>query len=108
MKTNSVTLIGFVGSDLSSKRLADGSKLVILRVSTSQSAITKDGETIRQTQWHDVVAFDDLGDIAENSFVKGSHIMVNGSIEYSTWQDVNGNKRHYARIRASELINLDR
>lgn len=108
MKTNHVTLIGYVAKDLTTTQLPDGTKQVRLRVSTHYNTTTKTGEKIRHTQWHDVVAWNKTAEYAGKSFVKGSRIIVHGSIEYYTYPDKTGHLRYQTQIKASSLMNLDR
>jgi len=108
MNTNHVTLIGFVGGHLTRTKLLDDCLLVRMRVATTQLTKSRNGQTFRQTHWHDVVAFDALASYAEQNFVKGSRIMVHGSIDYRTWEDKSGQKRYYTDIKAYSLTNLDR
>lgn len=108
MKTNQVTLIGFVGNDVTSKLTRNGNKVVRLRVSTSYPSGPKDGEKKWNTIWHNIVAWNSTADYAERNFVKGSRILVNGFIEYRTYSDKLGHVRYITEIKASDFINLDR
>ncbi len=108
MKGNRVTLIGYVGSNLLSKKLEDGTKRVGIRMVTHYPRKNKEGENKWQTVWHDVVAWDKTAEYAEQSFVKGSRIMVEGAIEYRTYPDKQGHIRYITQIKAESLMNLDR
>lgn len=108
MKTNQVKLIGYVGKDLSCKKLENGSKRVGMRIATHFQTKNNGGEKLWQTVWHDVVAWDKTAEYAERSFVKGSKIMVDGSIAYRTYPDNTGHIRYLTVITAHSLMNLDR
>ena len=108
MKGNRVLLIGYVGNHLSAKTLEAGGKRVGIRMATHYSHKNQQGERIDNTVWHDVVAWDGTAEYAERSFVKGSKIMVDGSIEYRTYSDKAGHTRYIAQIKAHSLMNLDR
>jgi len=108
MRTNSVQLIGFVANDLKEQKASSGDKKVIIRVATSESYTDKTGNTAWSTSWHDVVAWDEVGHFASCNFVKGSKILVQGSIHYRTYPDLHGHKRYVTEIKALALQNLDR
>lgn len=108
MKTNHVTLIGYVGKDLSCKKLENGSKRVGLRIATHSLHKNTAGEKEWLTVWHDVVAWNNVAEYAERSFVKGSKIMVDGSLAYRTFPDTTGHIRYMTMITAHSLMNLDR
>jgi len=108
MEQNKVQLIGYVGTSPVMKKLPDGSKRAGLRVATHHLIKKKDGTKDYQTIWHDVVAWDKTAEYAERSFVRGSHIIVEGSIVYRTYADQLGHTRYLTFIQAKNLVNLDR
>lgn len=108
MTNNLVRLIGYIGKDLSALTATTGNRRVHLRVATHYSTTQADGTKLYHTVWHDVVAWGATATFAENSFVKGSKVMVEGSIEYRTYPDATGHIRYTARISARSLLNLDR
>lgn len=71
---------------------------------------TKDdkGEKVDHTVWHDVIVWGEKADYAERTFVKGSKILVDGSIAYRTYPDESGHIRYVTEIMAHTLTNLDR
>jgi single-strand DNA-binding protein len=105
MTTNTVILIGYVGSHLAGKSLSHGDKKVLIRVATHQKSNV--GNT-SITTWHNVVAWDKVAAYAENNFVKGSRILVDGQIIYRTYPDRQGHLRYVTEIKANSLQNLDR
>lgn len=108
MKGNRITLIGYVGSTLLSKKLEDGTKRVGILIATHYTRKNKEGENKWQTVWYDVVAWDKTAEYSEQSFVKRSKIMVEGEIEYRTYPDRTGHMRYITHIKAHSLMNLDR
>lgn len=108
MKNNRVQLIGYVGKDLSPTVLPDGAKRIGLRVATHFSTLDQNGEKIYHTTWHEVAAWNGVAEYAEKNFVKGSRILVEGSIEYRTYPDRTGHVRYFTQIKAYSLMNLDR
>jgi single-strand DNA-binding protein len=108
MRTNFVQLIGFVGQEIKEITLSSGDKKIMLRVATSGSKKSKDGNITWFTTWHNVVAWDAVGEYATKNFVKGSRILVEGTIIYRTYPDQHGHIRYVAEIKANSLQNLDR
>ncbi len=108
MKSNQVILIGYVGQDLYNTTLQNGSKRVRIRVATHHAKRSEDRAKTWHTVWHDIIAWDTIADFAAGNFVKGSKIMVDGSIVYRTYPDNTGHIRYLTQINANHLVNLDR
>lgn len=108
MKGNSVLLIGYVGQHLKERAVPSGSIKTLLRVATHHSWKDKEGKVIYSSVWHNVAAWDNVGEFARRNFVKGSRIMVEGIIVYRTYPDLEGHIRYITEIRATSLQNLDR
>lgn len=108
MNKNHVQLIGYVGQDLAAVTAVNGSRRVAIRMATHYRKRTQTDEKIDTTVWHNIVAWDSTAEYAERSFVKGSKILVEGSIDYRTFTGKNGNTVHLTQIRAHSLMNLDR
>ncbi len=104
---NTVQLIGYVGNDL---RILKGqsNRKVLIRVATHDKYKDASGVQKQTTAWHDIAAWGKVGEFAERSFVKGSHILVQGRLVYRTYADLNGHKRYVTEISADHLENLDR
>jgi single-strand DNA-binding protein len=82
MKQNKVQLIGYVGTAPKIKILTNGVKRVSMRVATHYRKKSAKLEKVYATDWHSVVAWGSRAEYAEQSFVKGSRILVDGSIIY--------------------------
>lgn len=104
---NIVQLIGYVGKDLVVHHTGNTKKLVI-RVSTHERFTDPTGRQIDTTYWHTVVAWGTLADNAENLFVRGSHILVQGKLIHRSYNDRVGHRRYVTEVRADHLENLDR
>ena len=104
---NTVQLIGYVGNDLKVFQRPTKRKVVI-RVATHDKVKTSTGEEKEITAWHDIAAWDAIGEMAERSFVKGSHILVQGRLVHRTYVDQAGHIRYVTEIAADHLENLDR
>ena len=90
MKNNLVQLTGYVGDSPKIFISKDGLKRAIIRVATHDEIKYGLDKPVFGTIWHEVVAWDKIADLAERSFVKGSHIMVSGSLGYRKYVDKSG------------------
>ena len=97
---NRATLIGRLGRDPESRTTQNGSKVVSFSLATSERWKDKStGETKEQTQWHNIVVWNDnIGRIVETYCKKGSQILVEGQIQHREYTDKDGNKRNTTEI----------
>lgn len=107
---NKVTLIGNLGADPEVRSTSNGSRVATLSIATSRQWKNQAGEKQEKTEWHRVVLwntnFSKLADVAERYCKKGDKVYVEGSIEYRSWQDREGQTRYTTEINAKELILL--
>lgn len=109
---NKVILVGNLGADPESRSLNNGGEVVNMRVATSESWKSKDGERQERTEWHNVVIFNEnLGRVAKNYLRKGSKVYLEGQIQTRKWQGQDGNDRYTTEIVLQrfrgELVLLD-
>jgi single-strand DNA-binding protein len=105
---NKVILIGNIGTDPEVRYLPNGNAVTTLSVATSESWKDKQtGEKQERTEWHRVVCFNRLGEIAGEYVRKGSKLYLEGSLRTRKWQDQQGQDRYTTEIIASELQMLD-
>ena len=105
---NKVILVGNVGVDPDVRYLPNGNAVTTLAVATSESWKDKTtGEKQERTEWHRVVCFNRLGEIAGEYVRKGSKLYVEGSLRTRKWQDQQGQDKYTTEIIASELQMLD-
>jgi single-strand DNA-binding protein len=97
---NKVILVGNLGRDPEVRSLNDGSKVVNLRLATSDTWRDKaSGERRERTEWHSVVIFNDnLGRVAEPYLRKGSKVYVEGSLQSRKWTDRDGQERYTTEV----------
>jgi single-strand DNA-binding protein len=107
---NKVILIGNLGADPEVRSTSNGSRVATLSVATSRQWKNQSGEKQEKTEWHRVVLWNNKGstlaDIAEKYCKKGDKVYIEGSIEYRSWQDREGQTRYTTEITARELIML--
>jgi single-strand DNA-binding protein len=105
---NKVILVGNVGIDPDVRYLPNGNAVTTLSVATSESWKDKQtGEKQERTEWHRVVCFNRLGEIAGEYVRKGSKLYVEGSLRTRKWQDQQGQDRYTTEIVASDIQMLD-
>ena len=101
---NKVILIGHLGQDPQSRAMPSGKAVVNLRVATTEGWRDKQtGENKEATEWHNVVMFDRLAEIAAEYLRKGSQIYVEGRIRTRKWQDKEGQDRYTTEIVADAM-----
>ncbi|MET0281245.1 MAG: single-stranded DNA-binding protein [Steroidobacteraceae bacterium] len=102
---NKVILIGNLGQDPESRTTPGGSTVTNLRIATTDSWKDKQsGEQKEQTEWHTVVLWNRLGEIAAEYLKKGQQVYIEGSLRTRKWQDkTTGNDRYSTEIIASEM-----
>ena len=97
---NRVMLIGNLGADPEVRALSNGSKVVNLKVATSESWRDKaSGDRKEKTEWHRVVIFNEnIAKVAEAYCKKGSKVYLEGSLQTRKWQDKDGADRYSTEV----------
>ena len=101
---NKVMLIGNLGADPETRYTTGNSAITNVRLATAESWRDKDtGDLQERTEWHRVVFFGRLAEIAAEYLRKGSQIYIEGRLQTRKWQDQNGQDRYSTEIVASEM-----
>ncbi|MBS1200164.1 MAG: single-strand binding protein [Proteobacteria bacterium] len=101
---NKVILVGNLGQDPQTRAMPSGKTVVNLRIATTDQWRDKQtGENKENTEWHTVVMFDRLAEIAAEYLRKGSQIYIEGKLRTRKWQDKEGNDRYSTEIVANEM-----
>lgn len=105
---NKVILVGNTGGDPEVRYLPNGSAVTTLSIATSETWKDKQtGEKQERTEWHRVICFNRLGEIAGEYCRKGSKLYIEGSLRTRKWQDAQGVDKYTTEIIASEMQLLD-
>lgn len=105
---NKVILIGNLGKDPDMRHMPSGGAVANLTIATSDQWLDKQsGEKTEKTEWHRVVMFGRLGEIAGEYLRKGSKVYVEGRLQTRKWQDKDGQDRYTTEIVANEMQMLD-
>jgi len=105
---NKVILIGNLGADPETRFMPSGGAVTNVRLATSETWKDKQsGQMQERTEWHRVVFFNKLGEIAGEYLKKGSKVYIEGSIRTRKWQGQDGQDRYTTEIVANEMQMLD-
>ncbi len=101
---NKVIIVGNLGNDPEVRYTASGAAVATLSIATSDSWKDKNtGEQQERTEWHRVVMFNRLGEIAGEYLRKGSQVYIEGKLQTNKWQDKEGQDRYTTEIIANEM-----
>ncbi|MBT4837129.1 MAG: single-stranded DNA-binding protein [Methylococcales bacterium] len=105
---NKVILIGNLGGDPEVRYMQNGNAITSITLATSDSWRDKQtNEPVERTEWHRVVFFNKLAEIAGEYLKKGSKAFIEGRLQTRKWQDKNGQDRWTTEIVANEMQMLD-
>lgn len=105
---NRVVLIGNLGRDPDVQHLEGNIAVAKFPLATTESYKDKEGKTISQTEWHTVVLWRGLAELAQRFLHKGSLVFIEGKLKNRTWEDAQKNRRFSTEIVADNLVMLDR
>jgi len=105
---NKVILVGNLGKDPEVTHLEGGIMVAKFPLATSEVYMDKTGNRVEQTEWHNVVCWRKLAEIAEKWLKKGSAIYVEGKIKTRSFMDKDNQKRYFTDIVADSFTMLDR
>ncbi len=101
---NKVILVGNLGRDPEVRYSANGAAIANITIATSEQWTDKQsGQKQEKTEWHRVVLFNRLGEIAGEYLKKGSQVYIEGKLQTRKWQDQNGQDRYTTEIVANEM-----
>jgi single-strand DNA-binding protein len=101
---NKVILIGNLGQDPETRTTPGGTTVTNIRIATTESWTDRvTGEKKESTEWHTVVLWNRLGEIAAEYLRKGQQVYIEGRLQTRKWQDKQGNDRYTTEIVASDM-----
>lgn len=105
MKTlrNSVQLIGRVGKDPEVKTFGDKKKAAF-SIATTDTYKNAKGEKVEDTQWHNLVIWGKLADVAEKYLKKGNEVAIEGKLVHRVYETDKGEKRYITEINVNDLL----
>lgn len=98
MSVNKVILVGNVGKDPEVRHLDAGVAVANFPLATSETYTAKNGEKVTTTEWHNIVLWRGLAEVAEKYVVKGRQLYIEGRIRTRSYDDQNGVKKYITEI----------
>ena len=108
MSINKVILVGNVGKDPVIRYFDKGVAKVTFPLATSESYNNQQGETNTSTEWHNIVLWRALAEVAEKTVKKGAQVYIVGKIKTRSYVDKDGNNKYITEILADTLLVLDK
>jgi single-strand DNA-binding protein len=103
---NKAMLIGNLGRDPEIRFTPDGSPVATFSLATGEVWTDKSGTRQERTEWHNIVAWNKLADLAKRYLTKGRQVYIEGRIRTREWDDREGNKRRTTEIIATQMVLL--
>ena len=103
---NKAILIGNLGKDPEVRHLDNGVKVANFSLATTESYKDRDGNRQSQTEWHNIVLWRGLAEVAERYLKKGNSVYIEGRIKTRKWTDKDGNNRYTTEIQADNMTML--
>jgi single-strand DNA-binding protein len=108
MSINKVILVGNVGKDPVIRYFDRGVAKATFPLATSETYTNQQGETITTTEWHNIVLWRSLAEVAEKTIKKGTQVYIVGKIKTRSYVDKDGNNKYITEILADTFLVLDR
>ena len=103
---NKVILVGNLGKDPEVRYLDNGVAVANFSLATTETYKNKEGNRVSQTEWHNIVLWRGLAEIAEKYLKKGSAVYIGGKIKNRKWEDKEGNTRYNTEILGDNMTML--
>jgi single-strand DNA-binding protein len=103
---NKVQLIGYLGGKPEIKQMESGKKLATFSIATSESYRNAKGEKVTETQWHRIVAWGKIAEIAEKYLDKGREVAIEGKLITRSYTDKAGIRKYITEVQLAELLML--
>tara|TARA_B100000508_G_scaffold140631_1_gene142473 strand:- start:738 stop:1166 length:429 start_codon:yes stop_codon:yes gene_type:complete len=103
---NKVILVGNLGKDPEVRHLENGTAVANFPIATSESYKDKNGDRQEITEWHNIVLWRGLAEIAEKYLKKGNQVFIEGKLKTRSWQDKEGNTRYTTEVVGDNMTML--
>ena len=103
---NQVTLIGNLGTEVDFKSFESERRRAKISMATNQFYKNKDGELVKETQWHNVIAWGKLADTMNKILKKGDQIMVQGKLIYRNYEKDSGQTQYVTEIIINDFLKI--
>lgn len=100
---NKVMLVGNVGQDPEVRHLDSGVAVANFNLATNETYKDKNGEKVTQTEWHRIVLWRGLAEVAEKFVKKGEFLYIEGRLRTRSWDDKDGNKKYTTEVFADSM-----
>jgi single-strand DNA-binding protein len=104
---NKVQLIGNLGKSPEIKTTESGKKLVRFSLATNEIYTNVKGEKVKETQWHNLIAWGKVADVAGKYLIKGSEVVIEGKLITKDYLDKQGIKKYFTEIQVNEILLLN-
>ena len=101
---NKATLIGNAGSDPEVRTTATGARVATVTLATNRRWTDADGVHRERTEWHRLVALDELAQVFERNVRKGTRLCVAGHLEYRSWDSPRGRRQQFGKEQAEAKL----
>jgi len=103
---NKVQLIGNLGNKPEIRSLESGKKVARFSMATNEVYRSQKGDKITETQWHNLIAWGKVAELAEKFLDKGTEIMIEGKLINRNYTDKDGIKRYITEVQVNEILLL--
>jgi single-strand DNA-binding protein len=88
------------------KQVSNGNKMARFSLATTETYKNQRGEKVTDTQWHNIVIWGGLADVAEKYLKKGKQIAIEGRLETNAYDDNEGKRRFFTQVNVNDLVML--
>lgn len=103
---NKVMLIGNLGKDPEVRAIPSGVKVANFSIATTESYTDKNNQKVDKTEWHNIVMWRGLAEVAEKYLKKGNQVFIEGKLTTRSWDDQSGQKKYMTEIVADNMVML--
>jgi single-strand DNA-binding protein len=108
MMKNRVQLIGHLGQNPEIKNFDNGNKMAKMSIATNETYKNNQGEYVQETQWHNIIAWGKVAEMAEKILKKGSEVIAEGKLIHRNYTDKDGAKKYITEVQLTNILLLDK